>query len=162
MQAFEDVNKRTSRLVANIPLIKRNLKPLSFTDVNQQDYVMSLLGIYEKNDVCLLRNLYVWAYKRSSQRYSALQQSLGEPNLYKLKYRTEIQTIIRSIILKKINGKHLVSTIKNSIKALKLSENDSNQLFQLIETEIMNLHDDNIARFKVLPSEFNQWKAAQC
>ncbi len=161
MQVFEDVNKRTSRLVANIPLIKHNLKPLSFVDVNQQDYVISLLGIYEKNDVCLLRDLYVWAYKRSSQRYSALQQSLGEPNLYKLKYRTEIQTIIRSIILKQINGKQLVSKIKHRIKALQLSEEDSNRLFQLIEIEIMSLHNGNIAQFKILPSEFDKWKAAQ-
>ena len=60
LQAFEDVNKRTARLVANIPFIKNNFKPLSFIDVNQNDYVMSLLGIYEKNDVSLLRDLYVW------------------------------------------------------------------------------------------------------
>ena len=45
-----DVNKRTARLVANIPLIKRNLKPLSFIDVRQKDYVISLLGVHEKND----------------------------------------------------------------------------------------------------------------
>ncbi|MEF3315487.1 Fic family protein, partial [Campylobacter jejuni] len=31
LQAFEDVNKRTARIVANIPLVKKNLKPLSFT-----------------------------------------------------------------------------------------------------------------------------------
>src|SRR6202035_367630 len=55
MQAFEDVNKRTARLVANIPLIKKNLKPLSFTDVDREVYVKSLLGVYEKIDVGLLR-----------------------------------------------------------------------------------------------------------
>lgn len=59
LQAFEDVNKRTARMVANIPLIKCNLKPLSFTDVNQEDYVMSLLGVYEKNNINILHDLYV-------------------------------------------------------------------------------------------------------
>ena len=59
MQAFEDVNKRTARLVANIPLIKANLKPLSFTDVDQAAYVSALLGFYEKNDVSLIRYLYM-------------------------------------------------------------------------------------------------------
>jgi hypothetical protein len=32
------------------------------------------------------------------------------------------------------------------------------QLFQIIETEIMSLHDGNIARFKIRPSEFQKWK----
>jgi len=33
LQAFDDVNKRTSRLAANIPLIINNLCPISFVDV---------------------------------------------------------------------------------------------------------------------------------
>lgn len=159
LQAFEDVNKRTARLAANIPFIKKNLKPLSFIDVNENDFVTALLGIYEKNDISLLRDLYRWAYKRSSQRYSAIQQAMGEPNLFKLKYRSEIQNIIRAIILKKIAGNQLVSTIKNWIAVLKLSESDSMRLFQMIETEIMSLHDGNIAQFKIRPSEFQKWKS---
>jgi Fic family protein len=55
-------NKRTARLVANIPLIKKNLRPLSFTDVNLEAYIKSLLAVYEKNDISLFRDLYVWAY----------------------------------------------------------------------------------------------------
>ena len=31
LQPFDDVNKRVSRLAANIPLIKANLSPLTFT-----------------------------------------------------------------------------------------------------------------------------------
>lgn len=161
MQAFEDVNKRTARITANISLIKCNLKPLSFIDVNQSDYVMSLLGVYEKNDVSLLRDLYVWAYKRSSQRYSALQQSMGEPNLMKIKYRVDIQTIVRTIILEKIPGSQVVPTIKHLMETLNLTEPDLSQLFQLIETEIMSLHDGNIARFKIRPSEFQEWENLQ-
>lgn len=36
LQPFEDVNKRVSRLAANIPFIRHNLCPLSFIDVPQQ------------------------------------------------------------------------------------------------------------------------------
>jgi len=39
LQAFEDVNKRVSRLSANIPLIQNNLCPLSFIDVPNKDYI---------------------------------------------------------------------------------------------------------------------------
>lgn len=161
LQAFEDVNKRTARLVANIPFIKQNLRPLSFTDVVQKNYMVSLLGVYEKNDITLLRDLYIWAYERSSQRYSALQQTMGEPNIFKLKHRNIIHEIIRSIILKKIAGPQVVSKIKKLIASLEFSETEKNQLLQIIETEIMSLHDGNIARFKIRPSEFEAWKKLQ-
>ena len=36
LQPFDDVNKRVSRLAANIPLIRENLSPLSFVDVPDQ------------------------------------------------------------------------------------------------------------------------------
>lgn len=158
MQTFEDVDKRTARLVANIPLIKRNLKPLSFVDVDQQDYVLSLIGVYEKNDVSLLRDFYAWAYQQSSRRYSALQQTMGEPNLFKLKHRNVIHNIIRTIVIENVPAKELVKTIKKLIALLELNQEDAAQLFQTIETEIISLHEDNIARFKIRPSEFQRWK----
>lgn len=161
LQAFEDVNKRTARLVANIPLIKKNLRPLSFTDVNQEAYVNSLIGVFEKNDVSLFRDLYVWAYRRSSQQYSAIQQAMGEPNLLKLKYRNAIQDIIRTIILEKVNGSLVVPRIQSLIETQGLPDPDSKQLFQIIENEILSLHNGNIARFRIRPSEFQEWKCVQ-
>jgi len=161
IQAFEDVNKRTARLVANIPLIKQNLKPLSFTDVDRDAYAKSLIGIYEKNDISLFRDLYLWAYQRSSQRYSAIQQSLGEPNLLKLKYRQVIQDIIRTVVTEKVAGTEVVTRVRSLLEALNLPPEDSTPLFQVIETEIVSLHDGNVARFKIRPSEFQEWKALQ-
>lgn len=161
LQAFEDVNKRTGRLVANIPLIKNNLKPLSFTDVNQRDYSTALLGVYEKNDISLLSDLYIWAYQKSSERYSATQQSLGEPNLLKLKYRNLIHEIIRTIILDKVAGNQISGKIRSLIDEQKLPEPEAGKLFQIIEIEIASLHERNIARFKILPHEFQDWMDLQ-
>lgn len=158
MQAFEDVNKRTARLVANIPLIKKNLKPLSFIDVNQEAYVKSLIGVYEKNDISLLCDLYMWAYRRSSDKYSAIQQAPGESNPLKLKYRILITEIIQSVILGKIPGAQVVSKIRDLLEANPLPEADRTELFKLIETEISSLHDGNIARFKIRPGQFMEWK----
>ncbi len=159
LQAFEDVNKRTARLVANIPFIKQNLKPLSFIDVNQNDYVTALLGVYEKNDTCLLRDFYSWAYQRSAERYSAIQQSMGQPNLFKFKYQRIIQEIVRHIVLNNITGKNMVPTIKNLVAEKNLSIADASHLFEVIETEIMSLHEGNIAIFKIKPDEYEKWKS---
>ncbi len=161
LQAFEDVNKRTARLVANIPLVKKNLRPLSFTDVDKDAYVYALLGIYERNDVSLIRDLYIWAYTRSSQRYTAIQLAMGEPNLMKLRYRTQIQEIVRSIILDRVAGSDVVPRIHASVDASTIGEADREEVFGLIEQEIVSLHDGNVARFKVRPSEFQAWKELQ-
>jgi hypothetical protein len=161
MQAFEDVNKRTARLAANISLIKKNLNPLSFTDVDQDTYVKALLGVYEKTDVSLLRDLYMRAYERSSRRYSAIQQTMGEPNILKLKYRTTIHDIIRTVILEKVAGSQVVGRVRDLIEAQDLSEADAGEVFKLIETEFLNLHDGNIARFRVRPGEFQAWHSLQ-
>lgn len=161
LQAFEDVNKRTARLVANIPLVKKNLRPLSFTDVDKDAYVYALLGIYERNDISLIRDLYIWAYTRSSQRYTAIQLAMGEPNFMKLRYRTQIREIVRSIILDRVAGNDLVPRIHASIEASTIAEADRGEVFNLIEQEIVSLHDGNVARFKVRPSEFQAWKELQ-
>lgn len=133
LQAFQDVNKRTGRLIANIPLIKRNLRPLSFTDVEQEIYVQSLLGIYEKNDISLFKDLYLWAYRRSSQKYSAVQQTMDESNLLKLKYYHEIQNIIRAIILEKTSKKNLVPRIRQLINKLLFSKAISQNYLRLLK-----------------------------
>ncbi|MEP7213356.1 MAG: Fic family protein [Acidobacteriota bacterium] len=161
LQAFEDVNKRTARLVANIPLTRENLRPLSFTDVHQPTYISALLGVYEMNDVSLIRDLYIWAYRRSSQRYTAIQQAMGEPNMLKLRYRALIQEIVRSIILEKVPGPAIVQKIRALIEATDVPDSDRDALFNLIEVEVISLHEGSVARFKVRPSEFEAWKALQ-
>jgi len=67
LQPFADINKRTSRLAANLPLFRANLCPLTFLDVPEQAYSRATLGVYEMTRVELLRDLYVWAYERSTQ-----------------------------------------------------------------------------------------------
>jgi Fic family protein len=157
LQTFEDVNKRTSRISANIPLIKENLKPLAFVDVDQETYLKALLGIYEKNDVSLFRDLYMWAYKRSTQRYSAIQQSLGEPNLLKLKFRSKIQEIIQTIIKGKTPGKQVSKTLLNLVDELELNPDDAKKIVEILELEITSLHEGNIARYQIRPNEFKAW-----
>jgi hypothetical protein len=86
---------------------------------------------------------------------------MGEPNLLKLKYRSMIQEIVRSIILEKINGAQVVHKIQNLIEAKNPPESDRSELFKVIETEMISLHDDNIARFKISPNEYQAWKVSQ-
>ena len=62
LQPFEDVNKRVSRLAANLPLIRHDLCPISFVDVPARAYIDGLLGVYELNRVELAADVFRWAY----------------------------------------------------------------------------------------------------
>jgi Fic family protein len=157
LQPFEDVNKRVSRLAANIPLIRHNLSPLSFVDVSRKDYVDALIGVYELNRVEYLRDVYVWAYQRSCARYSAVRQSLGEPDPFRLRYRTVVAETVTEIVQKHMNRKMASAFIKR-----RADENvpaaDRMRFIEIAETEIMSLHEGNIARFRLRPSEFQAWR----
>ncbi len=98
LQPFADINKRTSRLAANLPLFRANLCPLPFLDVPEQAYSRATQGVYELTRVELLRDLYVWAYERSTQEYLAIKQDLAEPDPTRLAYRELIKQTIREVV----------------------------------------------------------------
>lgn len=68
-QIFLDINKRTSRMSANLPLLKNNLPLISLLAVEKRAYISSVLAIYELNDVSLMRNLFVDNYLLNLKRY---------------------------------------------------------------------------------------------
>ncbi len=157
LQPFEDVNKRVSRLSANIPLIRDNLCPLSFVDVPEQAYVDGLMGVYELNRVGLLRDVFIWAYERSCDRYSAVRSSLGEPDPFRLRHRATIFNVVNIVVRDGMNKKMAVSYIKEcAIEKIELKERE--RFVEVVETELIGLHEGNIARYRLRPSEYEDWK----
>lgn len=157
LQPFEDVNKRVSRLVANIPLIRENLSPLSFVDVPERAYIEGMLGVYELNRIELLRDVFIWAYERSCKRYSAVRQSLGEPDPFRLRYRTLMAEIVVKIVHDGMDKKTATASIKR--RAMEsVPQEDRARFIEVAETEVMSLHEENIARYRLRPSQYHAWK----
>ena len=98
LQPFIDVNKRVSRLAANIPLIRANLAPLSFVSVPNATYTQGILGVYELGRIDLLKDVFLWAYERSSARYAALRQSLGQPDPFRFRHRGTLRQAVAEVI----------------------------------------------------------------
>lgn len=159
LQPFEDVNKRVSRLVANIPLIRQNLSPLSFVDVPVQSYIQGLLGVYELNRIELLREVFIWAYERSCLHYSAKRQELGEPDPFRMRYRDLIRETVASIVRNQMSRSAAVEFIKNTAKESVPSEVQT-RFIEVVETEIMSLHEGNFARFRLRHPEYEAWRSA--
>ena len=160
LQPFEDVNKRVSRLVANIPLIRKNLCPLSFIDVPQKEYISAIIGVYELNRVECLRDVFVWAYERSAARYSAIRQSLGDPDPFRLRYREQISEAVSSIIRGQLHGETREERITEFTRS-HVPESDRKQFSEVVETELTCLHPGSIARYGLRPAEFTRWQKKQ-
>jgi Fic/DOC family/Helix-turn-helix domain len=159
LQPFDDVNKRVSRLAANIPLIRGNLCPLSFIDVPKETYTQAMLGVYELNKVDLLKDIFIWGYERSASRYAAVRQSLGEPDPFRLRLRAELRTIIGAVVRGRMDKKKAATHIA-SWTAKNIADADRAQFREIAETELSSLHEGNFARYQIKPSEFKLWRDA--
>lgn len=159
LQPFDDVNKRVSRLGANIPLIKANLTPLTFMDVASKTYNDAILGVYELNRIELLRDVFIWAYERSAARYAAARQSLGEPDQLRLRYRTALGEIIGEVVRGRMNKREAFAHLKKWARE-NIDEAERERFTEMVESELLGLHEGNFARYRVSPSEFRAWQQA--
>jgi hypothetical protein len=157
LQPFDDVNKRVSRLAANIPLIKGNLTPLSFADVPRQTYTEAVLGVYEMNKIDLLKDVFLWAYERSAARYAAVRQSLGEPDPFRLRYRDQLRALIADLVRAPVGRKDAAARIATWSKR-EIEAGDRERFAEIVETELIGLHEGNFARYRIRPSEFAAWR----
>jgi len=154
LQPFEDVNKRVSRLAANIPFIRHNLCPLSFIDVPQQAYVDAMLGVYELNRIELLRDVFVWAYERSCQQYVAVKQNLVPPDIFRLRYRQALSEVVAAIV--RHDEPATVEVVRQRIP-IAVNKEDQEHFIELVQGEFKTLHRGNVIRFGIRPLEFSAW-----
>jgi len=156
LQPFEDVNKRVSRLAANIPLIRHNLCPLSFIDVPQQAYVDAMIGVYELNRIELLRDVFVWAYERSCQQYVAVKQNLVPPDIFRLRYRQALGEVIAQIV----RGDEVATQATVSARVPSaVPEANKAHFIKLVLDEFSTLHPGNAVRFGIRPLELAAWRS---
>lgn len=150
LQPFEDGNKRTSRLCANLPLLLSNCAPLSFLDVEREDYALSVMGIYESLEVAMAVDLFEWTYRRSITKYKAVLQSLGAPDQFRAKYRNQLGEAIRYVVQ---DGKN----VETAIASLLLPAKDQASFLGLLRRELVQLEPFNCARYRLNITLTEHW-----
>ncbi|WP_284455585.1 Fic family protein [Alloalcanivorax xenomutans] len=158
LQAFTDVNKRTSRLAANIPLITRNRVPLSFNAIEKDDYASAMLAVYELNDPRPLIELYRASYLRGCQEYDATAEALGVDTI-RVRYRAQRRDVLRQIILERLSGAALTTRLKEAARAV--PENDRNAYFEDLEEDIRELSPQRLAGLGVTREDYQRWRDVQ-
>jgi len=142
LQPFEDGNKRTSRLCSNLPLLLQNCAPLSFLDVEQADYALAVLGVYEQQDVSLAVELFEWTYRRSIDKYGVVLEAMGEPDMFRQKYREMLGEGVRLVVAERI-------PVANVLQALAPPIEDKEPFLELLLKELAHLAPFNCARYRL-------------
>jgi Fic/DOC family protein len=152
LQPFEDGNKRTSRLSANLPLLLDNCAPLSFLDVDPADYAVAMLAVYERQDVSLAGELFAWTYQRSIPKYQAVLASMGAPDRLRVQYREHLINAIQDVVR---TGR----TLQEAIAAAAVPPADQAQFRALLQTELEQLEVYNCARYRLNIRNAQEWIA---
>ena len=153
LQTFEDVNKRTSRLAANIPLLKADLAPMSFLAMNDRDYIDGLIGVYERNNVALLRDAYIDAYLASAENYRALRAEVDAPEKAALVYRDFVRQAVRQCVLEWRAFRP--DAVRALAVAAGIPEADREAVVSYVGKEFHGLHEGNVIRYRLRPEDLD-------
>jgi fido (protein-threonine AMPylation protein)/DNA-binding Lrp family transcriptional regulator len=150
LQPFEDGNKRTGRLSANIPLLLYNCAPLSFLDVGDEDYARAKIGVYERLDTSIAADLFAWTYRRSIAKYAAQIDAAGVPDPFRARYRETINEIVSRIV----RDREALGAV---LAEFKLRDDEAARLGDMVRGDISRLGEHNFARYRLRLKELEQW-----
>jgi len=150
LQPFEDGNKRTSRLSANIPLMLYNCAPLSFLDVAPSDYAQAVLGVYELLDVTIAVELFAWTYRRSIARYTAVLQSMGIPDVFRTKYRELLSDGVQRVVRD-------TQAVAIAVAEIDLPVEDRTVFEAMLRKDLEHLEVFNCARYRLTIRQTGEW-----
>ena len=151
LQAFADVNKRTSRVASNIPLLKSDLAPMSFTTMDDSDYIDGLIGIYELNNVALLREVYMDAYLASAEKYRILRAEVDSPEKAALAYREFVRAAVRRCVLEFKEFRN--DAVDEMALAAGVPDADRADVVAYVREQISGLHEGNVIRYRLKPGD---------
>jgi len=150
LQPFEDGNKRTSRLAANVPLMLYNCSPLAFLDVDPHDYAQAMLGVYEFLDVSRAVDLFAWTYRRSIKKYAVVMESMGVPNPLRVQYRPHLTQAIGLVVRDR-------KTMQAALGELGLTEEQAPGFEAMLIDELNKLEVFNCARYRLTLEATQAW-----
>jgi Fic family protein len=150
LQPFEDGNKRTSRLAANIPLMLYNCAPLAFLDVDPHDYAKAMLAIYELLDVTIAVELFAWTYRRSIRKYQVVLEAMGSPDAFRVRHREHLSEAVQRIV-------RTGEPLQRVVPGVGVTAEEANAFKEMLEAELDALTPYNCARYRVTVGEAQAW-----
>jgi len=69
IQAFNDGNKRTARIVSNAILIANQYCPISFRTIDAVEYKKAMLIFYEQNNISVFKKIFIEQFRFAVKTY---------------------------------------------------------------------------------------------
>ncbi|GAA3623321.1 Fic family protein [Flavivirga jejuensis] len=76
IQAFNDGNKRTARIISNAILMEYGYCPLSYRSVKASDYKKAMLLFYEQNNLTEFKKIFINQYEYAVNKYFNLEPEM--------------------------------------------------------------------------------------
>ncbi|MCY3621839.1 MAG: Fic family protein [Gammaproteobacteria bacterium] len=154
LQPFADVNKRTSRVAANVPLLKAGLAPLSFVATDDRQYVDGLLGVYELNEIALLKQVYLTSYVATARQYTALRAQMDSPPKAALTHRDFVRQAVRRCVFDW--GAFRRQGVLSMAVLAGIPEGELDAVAKYVEGEVNGLHEGNAIRYSLPPESVSR------
>ena len=158
LQAFADANKRTSRLCANIPLLRHNLVPLAFNAIEQDDYASAMVAIYELNEPRPLAELCVASYLRTCAEYDATVEAAGF-DAVRVRYRQERREAIAEIVSQGLIGNALTAHAEAVAQGIPAA--DRADFEEDLREDLAMLSPARITGMGITVAQLRDWLAAR-
>jgi fido (protein-threonine AMPylation protein) len=153
LQAFTDGNKRTARLLANIPLLKAGCAPLSFIDVDKTAYLAGLIAFYELGDLSLINNTVASAYEAHAPSYEAAILSPNTTRTVEMRERRRIDNCIgvlaQSLVGSKWSDDLIVSTVVSNF--MDLDDDEQAIIIESIRNTFNIISPNNSCAWDITP-----------
>ena len=124
---------------------------MSFTTMDDSDYIDGLIGVYELNNVSLLREAYMDAYLASAEKYRFLRAEVERPEKAALAYREFVREAVRTCVLEfKEFRREAVDEMALTADVL---DADRASVVAYVREQIVSLHEGNVIRYRLKPDD---------
>ena len=85
--------------------------------------------------------------------YGAIRQSLGEPDPFRMRYRTMLRDVVGAVVRGRMNPRQAADHVGACTRE-RVEPQDRERFQEVAERELLSLHEGNFARYRIRPSEF--------
>ncbi|MEM7671585.1 MAG: hypothetical protein AAF317_21100, partial [Pseudomonadota bacterium] len=128
-----------------------DLAPMSFTTMDDRDYIDGLIGIYELNNVSLFREVYIDAYLASVEKYRVLRAEVESPHKAAIAYRDFVRAAVRRSVLE-FKGFRYDDVMIMAAEA-GVPEADQESVVAYVAEQLAGLHEGNAIRYRLKPDD---------
>ena len=119
--------------------------------MDDSDYIDGLIGIYELNNVALLREAYINAYLASAEKYRVLRAEVETPDKAALSYRDFVREAVRYCVLEAKS--FTPDAVMIMASDAEIPEGDREAVVAYVREQFRGLHEGNVIRYRLRPDD---------